>query len=650
MDYTDEDSQPYYNNNNLNERSQHSVRNSGAFNMRRESDSRRISKQRPFSSPLNRNEPQNSMSDLVIDSSKKKLSVSRSAKLETRNTEDYYRNPINPDVAVDLVITEVNSIVKLNQPSMTSSLARPRPKTSTTKATKRYLPVICTDVETKASIVRAVSDMEQRLPMDLDQAYNSHYNPSSQTPTTNDKKSKKKKKMSTTTPMSEIDRNTLALGKLVLNTVLINPDLKTTESLSKHFFEAWLAKNNLEYNSDEHSYTQNSHHTDPREQRQAEENKARVDRAHKDMLRLKSSAGPVSSETGDTSAIKQSPRSSFQPVDAVTSIHQSVGETAPQLSAMESQQHFTRLMSAMAMEALDVLVDTLGRDYPVCAEIRSALCPLLFVDEVVHLPVSAPVPTVPVSILPSADQVSAVAAMDPVGASITDSTNNSVVLSISSNNQTSGFNPNASASRRGSQQSFLRQTSNNSYNNMSFLSHSHQQQVVANQVINTRLPSLKNLRSASSLEEGSVTTGDPPPLRDETTHNTNLNTKQADTPHPALFKSYTTNTQMSIDGLTSNNQSQSHLLPPFNVAGAVSEAQLRFNDSITQHSPATAQSRTGSLVSLTHFSQGIPTSNGGSVYLDSRGSQVQCFLNSWLIFMIIWLYFADSGAFFLAVG
>src|SRR4051812_47553161 len=111
MNETDNDFLPYYIGNNLRERSTVSQksRQNLAFDMRRESDSRRILKQRPVSSPLNRNEPADNMSDLIINTTKKKLLMSKPP-IAVVNQDIYYGNNVDPDVAIDMVITESNSV------------------------------------------------------------------------------------------------------------------------------------------------------------------------------------------------------------------------------------------------------------------------------------------------------------------------------------------------------------------------------------------------------------------------------------------------------------------------------------------------------------------------------------------------------------
>jgi len=141
--------------------------------------------------------------------------------------------------------------------------------------------------------------------------------------------------------LSERDESALKLGRLVLATILERPENVGTDSLSRFFFDSWLAKSGSSM-ADADSFSIDLLSKLQKQIAQVQEHAL-----------LHSDANADAEEKGE--------------------------EKVPGLDA-ENEMQSKKSVAAVSLEALDRVISEFGRANPVLTDIRSALLPLLFVD------------------------------------------------------------------------------------------------------------------------------------------------------------------------------------------------------------------------------------------------------------------------------
>jgi hypothetical protein len=138
--------------------------------------------------------------------------------------------------------------------------------------------------------------------------------------------------------LSERDESALKLGRLVLATILERPESQSTDSLSRFFFDSWLAKSGSSM-ADADSFSIDLLSKLQKQIAQVQEHALLAD------------ADPDAEEKGEETSI-----------------------------AAENEMQSKKSVAAVSLEALDRVISEFGRANPVLTDIRSALLPLLFVD------------------------------------------------------------------------------------------------------------------------------------------------------------------------------------------------------------------------------------------------------------------------------
>ena len=184
--------------------------------------------------------------------------------------------------------------------------------------------------------------------------------------------------------LSERDQTSLKLGRLVLNTVMGNPDLSTEDSISRFFFDNWLAKSGSNsQQADSYSIELMSHL------------QAQIAEAHAEASVLLDNVNmqrrtQADEGDGDGDAEYEG--------EVNAEVHKSVswqGQSEMELSR-EVKGMFSALprdmvkglgekivhkaVGSVALEALDRCILEFGKGNPILNDVRAALIPLLFAD------------------------------------------------------------------------------------------------------------------------------------------------------------------------------------------------------------------------------------------------------------------------------